>query len=38
MIDNLKIALGAAIEAGEEMPTEIFSIFVGNKTTIKRKK
>jgi len=25
------------IEAGKEMPTEIFNIFVGNKTTIKRK-
>ena len=26
------------IEAGKPMPTEIFSVFVGNKTTIKRKK
>ena len=25
------------IEAGKEMPTEIFNVFVGNKTTIKRK-
>ena len=25
-------------EAGKEMPTELFNVFVGNKTTIKRKK
>ena len=35
---TLKALVRQRIEAGEEMPTEIFSIFVGNKTTIKRKK
>ena len=25
------------IEAGKEMPTELFNVFIGNKTTIKRK-
>ncbi len=35
---NLKGLVRERIEAGQEMPTEIFSIFVGNKTTIKRKK
>jgi hypothetical protein len=25
------------MEAGKEMPTELFNIYVGNKTTIKRK-
>ena len=35
---TLKALVRQRIEAGGEMPTEIFSIFVGNKTTIKRKK
>ena len=35
---TLKALVRQRIEAGQEMPTEIFSIFVGNKTTIKRKK
>jgi len=35
---TLKALVRQRIEAGKEMPTEIFSIFVGNKTTIKRKK
>ena len=35
---TLKALVRQRIEAGEEMPSEIFSIFVGNKTTIKRKK
>ena len=34
---TLKALLRERIEAGKEMPTEIFNIFVGNKTTIKRK-
>ena len=34
---TLKALVRQRIEAGQEMPTEIFSIFVGNKTTIKRK-
>ena len=28
---------GMSIEAGKEMPTELFNVFVGNKTNIKRK-
>ena len=35
---TLKALVRQRIEEGKEMPTEIFSIFVGNKTTIKRKK
>ena len=35
---TLKALVRQRLEAGQEMPTEIFSIFVGNKTTIKRKK
>ena len=35
---TLKALVRQRIEAGQEMPTEIFSIFVGNKTSIKRKK
>jgi len=35
---TLKALVREPIEKGVEMPTEIFSIFVGNKTTIKRKK
>ena len=35
---TLKALVRQRIEAGEEMPAEIFSIYVGNKTTIKRKK
>ena len=35
---TLKALVRQRIEAGQEMPTEIFSIFVGNKTTTKRKK
>ena len=34
---TLKALVRERIEAGQEMPTEIFNIFVGNKTTIKRK-
>ena len=34
---TLKALVRERIEAGKEMPTEIFNIFVGNKTTIKRK-
>ena len=34
---TLKALVRARIEAGKEMPTEIFNIFIGNKTTIKRK-
>lgn len=34
---TLKALVRERIEKGVEMPTEIFSIFVGNKTTIKRK-
>ena len=35
---TLKALVRERIEAGKEMPAEIFSIFAGNKTTIKRKK
>mgnify|MGYP003147665377 CR=1 FL=1 len=34
---TLKALVRERIEAGKDMPTEIFSIFVGNKTIIKRK-
>ena len=34
---TLKALVPQRIEAGKEMPTELFNIFVGNKTTIKRK-
>ena len=34
---TLKALVRERIEAGKDMPTEIFNIFVGNKTTIKRK-
>ena len=33
----LKALVRERIEAGKEMPTEIFNVFIGNKTTIKRK-
>ncbi len=35
---TLKALVRERIEAGKEMPTELFNVFVGNKTTIKRKK
>jgi len=35
---TLKALVRERIEAGKEMPTDIFSIYVGNKTTVKRKK
>ena len=35
---TLKALVRERIEAGKEMPTEIFNVFVGKKTTIKRKK
>ena len=34
---TLKALVRERLEAGKSMPTEIFNIFVGNKTTIKRK-
>ena len=34
---TLKALLRERLEAGKEMPTELFNVFVGNKTTIKRK-
>ena len=34
---TLKALVRERIEAGKDMPTELFNIFVGNKTTIKRK-
>jgi len=34
---TLKALVRERIEAGKEMPTEIFNVFVENKTTIKRK-
>ena len=34
---TLKALVRERTEAGKDMPTEIFNIFVGNKTTIKRK-
>jgi len=35
---TLKALVRERIEAGKEMPTELFNIYVGNKTTIKRKR
>jgi hypothetical protein len=34
---TLKALVRERIEYGKEMPTELFNVFVGNKTTIKRK-
>ena len=34
---TLKALVRERLEAGKEIPTEIFNVFVGNKTTIKRK-
>ena len=34
---TLKALVRERIEKGKEMPTELFNVFVGNKTTIKRK-
>jgi hypothetical protein len=34
---TLKALVRERLEAGKEMPTEIFNVYVGNKTTIKRK-
>jgi hypothetical protein len=34
---SLKALVRERMEAGKEMPTELFNIYVGNKTTIKRK-
>ena len=34
---TLKALVRERIEAGKDMPTEIFNVFIGNKTTIKRK-
>ena len=34
---TLKALVRERSEAGKEMPTELFNVFVGNKTTIKRK-
>ena len=34
---TLKALVRERIEAGKEMPTELFNVFVGNKTIIKRK-
>ena len=34
---TLKALVRERLEAGKQMPTEIFNVFVGNKTTIKRK-
>ena len=34
---TLKALVRERIEAGKPLPTEIFSVFIGNKTTIKRK-
>ena len=34
---TLKALVRERIEAGKSLPTEIFSVFIGNKTTIKRK-
>jgi hypothetical protein len=34
---TLKALVRERLEAGQKMPTELFNIFVGNKTTIKRK-
>ena len=35
---TLKALVRERIESGKEMPTDIFNVFVGNRTTIKRKK
>ena len=35
---TLKALVRERLEAGKEMPTELFNVFVGNKTTIKRNK
>ena len=35
---TLKALVRERIDAGKEMPTELFNVFVGNKTTIKKKK
>ena len=35
---TLKALVRERIEAGKEMPTEIFNVFIGNNTTIKRNK
>ena len=35
---TLKALVRERLEAGKTMPTEIFNVFVGNKTTIKRNK
>ena len=34
---TLKALVRERMEAGKEMPTELFNIYIGNKTTIKRK-
>ena len=34
---TLKALVRERIEAGKDMPTELFNVFVGNKTTIKKK-
>ena len=34
---TLKALVRERVEAGKEMPTDIFNVFVGNRTTIKRK-
>jgi hypothetical protein len=34
---TLKALVRERIEAGKEMPTELFNVFIGNKTTINRK-
>jgi len=34
---TLKALVRERVEAGKPMPTEIFNVFIGNKTTIKRK-
>ena len=34
---TLKALVRERLEAGKELPTELFNVFVGNKTTIKRK-
>ena len=35
---TLKALVRERLEAGKEMPTELFNVYVGNKTTIKRNK
>jgi hypothetical protein len=34
---TLKALVRERIEAGKELPTELFGVFIENKTTIKRK-